>query len=370
MEIDYQFLKELVNVFNGKIGLNASEFIVLLRENGVPFEEEKSDTVKFIRHMEYLVTNEVIINTSGEKSLGSCGFRVAIPDTLIISSGNTMSVNNKNINLVGNGAENSVEEVFISHSEEDHAFALALHDLLITIGLKESQIFLSSISGGGIPLGVDPHNFMQEKINESGLVLFLLSENFFNSPYCLCEMGASWGIPKDRFSFVIPPFTFSDSQKAVPIGQSSTLNDKGGLYKLKKAIEKIFELEGNIDSQWERKRDEWLQSIEKLINNQNIKVESKVEDTNSNDLKIEMKRMLLELYDCGDIGLSEIELKSISKVKRHGDLEYFLNILLEKSFIGREFGSAFFSAGAFEPAPPRFKMLQQGREYVYENFKS
>jgi hypothetical protein len=100
------------------------------------------------------------------------------------------------------------EKIFISHSSKDKNIVEELIDLLESMDVKPSQIFCSSFDGYGIPLGSNFLDAIKEEISKNVLVLFVLSENFYASPVCLCEMGATWVLSRENIPIIVPPFTF------------------------------------------------------------------------------------------------------------------------------------------------------------------
>lgn len=93
--------------------------------------------------------------------------------------------------------ENSkTTKIFISHSSFDKDVAEALIDFLINgIGIDESLIFCSSVSGHDIPLGVNFNDYIIKQIKGyNARVIAIISNAYYNSKYCLYELGAAWGL--------------------------------------------------------------------------------------------------------------------------------------------------------------------------------
>lgn len=159
-----------------------------------------------------------------------------------------------------------ISKVFISHSSNDKNIVEEVIDLLETIGLKPSQIFCSSFEGYGIELGQDFLQRIREELDNDVLVLFILSENFYRSPVCLCEMGATWIKTNQHIPILIPPFDFKDVQGVIPLTQGFKINDELKLNSFKQKIEVDFSLDSNNDSSsWERKRNRILKRINELV---------------------------------------------------------------------------------------------------------
>jgi hypothetical protein len=157
----------------------------------------------------------------------------------------------------------TINKVFISHSNKDKAYVEEIIDLIETIGLNSSQIFCSSFDGYGIDLGDNFLERIKEELNENVLVLFILSENFYQSPICLCEMGATWIKTKEHIPILIPPFDFNQVQGVIPLTQGFKIDDSLKLNLFKEKIEKLFLLKPIDNSVWERKRDRNLGRIQR-----------------------------------------------------------------------------------------------------------
>lgn len=103
-----------------------------------------------------------------------------------------------------------------------------LLDILEVLGLGSEHIFCSSVAGYGIPLGENFYERLKSELAADVLILFVLSPNsqFFQSPVCLCEMGAAWVLTKDHVSVLVSLFDFADMRGVIPATQRLKLTDK------------------------------------------------------------------------------------------------------------------------------------------------
>jgi len=161
----------------------------------------------------------------------------------------------------------TIEKIFISHSSQDKLIVEELIDLLESMDIKPSQIFCSSFDGYGIPLGANFLEAIKEEIGKSVLVLFVLSENFYNSPVCLCEMGATWVLSRENIPIIVPPFTFEKIKGVIPLTQGLAINDKLKLNLLRDKISEMFGIAPQPMSSWERKRDRAMVRLNQKIQN-------------------------------------------------------------------------------------------------------
>lgn len=162
--------------------------------------------------------------------------------------------------------ENSISKVFISHASKDADIVEEMIEILETIGLESNQIFCTSFEGYGIGLGENFLDSIKGELSSDSLVIFMLSKNFYESPVCLCEMGATWVLAKEHIPVLVPPLNYSDVNGVIPLTQGFKINESLKLNLFKEKIEKIFSIEKVMGmSTWERKRDRIVARIEKSI---------------------------------------------------------------------------------------------------------
>lgn len=185
----------------------------------------------------------------------------------------------ENVNKLNMGRELTEtvrhKKIFISHSYKDIEYVRVIVELLEDLGLRNEKIFCSSMPEYGIPNGKDIYDYLREQFNSIDLtVLFILSNRYYNSPVCLNEMGASWVLKKESLSILLPDFGFEDMNGVVNKNAIAIKIDEDNsqiiprLNELKELIENSFNLEKLSISVWERKRDQFLSKISKLIKSQ------------------------------------------------------------------------------------------------------
>lgn len=101
--------------------------------------------------------------------------------------------------------------VFISHNSSQKQFVAALVNLLESCGFTPKNLFCSSVPGFHIGLDEDIVETLRKKFVKYDLyVIYILSTDFFQSAYCLNEMGAAW-VLQSKNSIIVTPNT--DEQK-------------------------------------------------------------------------------------------------------------------------------------------------------------
>lgn len=163
-------------------------------------------------------------------------------------------------------------KIFISHSSLDVEFVSDLVDLLEDIGIRSEQLFCSSVPGYGIPLGEDIYEYLRKEFQNYDLhVIFVLSENYYNSVASMNEMGAAWVLQYKYTTILLPGFDFPQVKGAINpriIGLKLDEEDdivREKLNELKNTIVEEFHLSQISDIRWEKKRDNYLKNISKDI---------------------------------------------------------------------------------------------------------
>ena len=110
---------------------------------------------------------------------------------------------NKNVDTMN-------KKIFISHATKDKTLVEEIIELIESIGVESEKIFCSSFEGYGIPLGENFLEQIKQELSSEVLVLFVLTQNFYESKICLCEMGAAWALSKNHVPIVVPPLNYID----------------------------------------------------------------------------------------------------------------------------------------------------------------
>ncbi len=162
-------------------------------------------------------------------------------------------------------------KIFISHSTDDKPIVEKFVTMLEQIGVKQNQLFCSSITGYGIPQGAgDLYDFIRNEMSNDNLfVIMMLSQNYYNSPVCLNEMGAAWVKQSAYQSILLPGFRYSEIKGAVnPRKICFNLADKDirncALNELKDRIIVHLGMSDITHSLWERFRDKFTSEIDQI----------------------------------------------------------------------------------------------------------
>lgn len=104
-------------------------------------------------------------------------------------------------------------KVFISHTSADSDLALALIRLLRSaLRLTEHDIRCTSVSGYKLEPGADTETTLRREVNETSVLIGLLTPESIRSSYVLFELGARWGIERS----LIPLLAHGASYSSLP----------------------------------------------------------------------------------------------------------------------------------------------------------
>jgi TIR domain len=154
--------------------------------------------------------------------------------------------------------------VFISHASRDKVLADRLVDLLI-IGsdVPREQVFYTSDSGMGVPPGKDFVEIIRKQLNDTALVVQLISPAFLESAFCLCELGAQWVKAQDSFPMIVPPVQYDDLRGILGQVQVARIDDAVGLNQLHDVISQLLGLRPD-SNRWSAKRTQFLQDVKRI----------------------------------------------------------------------------------------------------------
>lgn len=183
------------------------------------------------------------------------------------------------LSLVSSGREieekdsnKKAQKVFISHSSQDRAYMKAFVELLEDIGMPDGAIVCSSIPGYGIPGGAKIFEWLREQFVECDLrVVFALSKNYYNSPVSLNEMGAAWVTKAADTLLLLPGFNFGDIKGCIDPTEIGIKLDgdveelRHRLNELKETLIEEHELPKISDTRWERRRNQFIEEINRII---------------------------------------------------------------------------------------------------------
>lgn len=160
----------------------------------------------------------------------------------------------------------SKKQIFVSHTSKDKDLVDKLVDLL-TVGcsVNPNAILCTCLEGKGIPAGTPSFiDYLRNEIQDPKLVILVLSENFFESHFCLCELGAVWAMDLPNFPLVVPPLKKSELKATLAVTQAGNITDESYLDDLRVRVRDAIGCDVPTAT-WNVKRDAFLKNLPKLL---------------------------------------------------------------------------------------------------------
>ena len=161
-------------------------------------------------------------------------------------------------------------KIFISHRSLDADYAATVVDFLEDIGVPSNAVVCTSVPGHLIPNGQKIYDWLRSQFTEYNLhMIFLLSDNYYDSPDCLNEMGAAWVTKASSDVFLLPGISpakirgciGSDTMAIECEGQHAILEDRITLLRNKVCTE--FGLLTPYDRRWARIKNDTIEKLSK-----------------------------------------------------------------------------------------------------------
>lgn len=156
--------------------------------------------------------------------------------------------------------------VFLSHATKDKPLAEKFA-ILLTNGcdISPNEILCTSLPGKGIPGGTPSFiEYLKSQLEQPKLVILLLSENYFVSQFCLCELGATWRMGLPFFPLVVPPLAKSELGGVLEVAQAGSITDGRYLDQLREAVIKYLGRQVPTDA-WNVQAGVFLDGLDGLI---------------------------------------------------------------------------------------------------------
>ena len=127
------------------------------------------------------------------------------------------------------------KSIFISHASADKSLVECFVDVVLgnACEVKAADIFCTSLEGMKIPVGTPSFiDFIRKQIQQPKLVILIISPNYLASQFCLCEMGACWGMELPVFPIVVPPLKPSEVKATLAVTLSASIQELSTLEEL------------------------------------------------------------------------------------------------------------------------------------------
>lgn len=93
----------------------------------------------------------------------------------------------------------------MSHSSKDIEFIILLTEFLYGLGVEKEKVFCSSVEGQGIMHGSRIEDGVRKALDDSAIIIYVMTRNFLESQACMQELGVGWynNITKNCFYFLL-----------------------------------------------------------------------------------------------------------------------------------------------------------------------
>lgn len=158
-------------------------------------------------------------------------------------------------------------KIFISHASADKELADEVVDFLsLGLNLQSTDFFCTSLEGLGIPSGENFIDFIQDKLNKSMVMISLLSPNYYQSVFCVCELGASWITSKAHIPIVVPPITYKDIKDILNADQLRIVDKDSDWDEIRDELNDELNLTVK-SARWTRKKEAFLKKLPSVLRN-------------------------------------------------------------------------------------------------------
>jgi hypothetical protein len=206
--------------------------------------------------------------------------------------------------------------IFLSHASKDKLLADRLVKLLTNgCDVSPNEILCTSLPGKGIPGGTPSFiEYLRGQLGHPKLVILLLSQNYFLSQFCLCELGATWRMQFPWFPLVVPPLAKEELGGVLEVVQAGSIVDQRYLDELREAV--IRHLDCKVPTAtWNVEAGVFLNGLQDLIaalekppmvsraelENARLQIQTAVGEIASRDKQMEkLKAQILDLEKCKD----------------------------------------------------------------------
>lgn len=163
-----------------------------------------------------------------------------------------------------------VKTVFISHAVNDKEIANAFVDLLIlgALSVPIDQVFCISTDGTKIKSGSDWRNSIRDSLTSAKIIILIITPNYKESEFCLCEMGAAWITNAQVLPLIVEPINYKTVGVIQEPNQIERLLDEGSLDRIKDIIQDELKLSSALvkSDRWTAKKKEYISSVKRYLN--------------------------------------------------------------------------------------------------------
>lgn len=157
-------------------------------------------------------------------------------------------------------------KIFISHAAADKELVAKFVDMLrLGVDIQLNQIFCTSLQGMGIPGGETFVSFIKKELIDCKFVISILTPSYFESQFCMSELGAAWVLTDKQFCpLLVPPLSYDDLKAVLTGVHAGSIINKDYLSQLHDRLRAALELNSGSTANWEVQRDGFIKAFPNL----------------------------------------------------------------------------------------------------------
>ena len=152
--------------------------------------------------------------------------------------------------------------IFVSHASADESLVKAFTRLISGgLGLLDA-VFCSSIPDLSIGPGEDFTQRIWTELKSAPISVLLLTPNYYESAFCMAELGAVWGLGRPFIPFLCPPLDYRDLEAPLQGTQAFKLTKSDHLDLMRDRLLRAMHFRGYSTARWVEERATFLEGME------------------------------------------------------------------------------------------------------------
>lgn len=136
----------------------------------------------------------------------------------------------------------ATRKVFISHASADQPLVKALADLIrLGSDVNREDIVCTSLDGMRPPKGADFIDWIKQRLAGAALVIEVVTPSYWESQFCVCELGAQWGLGLEAYPLLAPGMDYADLRAVLSNVQAGRLDDASDLSDLHDRLGEVLD---------------------------------------------------------------------------------------------------------------------------------
>lgn len=161
----------------------------------------------------------------------------------------------------------SGSKIFISHATADLPLVEALVGLLrLGSDATREDLVCTSLEGMRPPAGVRFIDWIKSQLVGAGLVIEVITPAYWESQFCVCELGAQWGLGLEAHPLLAPGIHYADLKAVLSGVQAGKLDDASDLDELHDRVGQVVGRKQST-ANWSKQRTKFLKSLPRLMKN-------------------------------------------------------------------------------------------------------